>query len=353
MQEMETISPRNPRMLSELIRILATKQIDAETVDLVRILASYVNGDCKTFRESLSHLDGDQAVLLCSAIGRSGTSCSDLVALLRDKARITASPNKVSIAAQIALASLGVDREKYLPGIELNLSQTTKHSAEEILFPLLLMKSKGWVTDSIVDRLGAIIPKQNEESVLAAVLAASWGKEGRSALHFIRKAAEISKTKKGHQIPFAIYQFCIAKLQRENSSWVTADLLKLVSSGQIGFDHSAISGCLVISGYLLDKDGISDVVRLLGDSDSDVINGAIRLCLLVGLPARAAEQRLLQIVETGKTEEIRAAAAFALGTLASENSMPKLKALVRSEKSESVNMNIKAAITLISLQPVE
>jgi hypothetical protein len=299
---------------------------------------------------TLSSLEGFRASLLCCAVGQSRTSCTDLVAMLKRVALGESSSTDASTSARVALASLGVDKEENLAAIQRTLSTSTNRGS--VVLAMLLTRLGDWPAETIFPNLEVLIRKQNDESVAAAVLVGSWERNGQTALASIKEAAERSKTNSNQGAALLAYEFSKARLEKEGKHWITAELLRLLASDRVGFDHTVMSSCLLISCFLLNDGDISDVVQFLGDSDANVVLGASRLCWVIGIPARSAEKRMLELVESRKEERIRLSAALALGTLGSAQSLSRIRALEAKETSETVKTSLAAAERLISLQPI-
>src|SRR5207249_8166016 len=97
-----------PRGLFELANSI---RLDTESFDLVKALTTLLKHDRSWLDGDLRGLDGYPAIVTYCAISRSGISRSNFTAALRDKVEGNAPPSNPVLAARLALANLGTERE--------------------------------------------------------------------------------------------------------------------------------------------------------------------------------------------------------------------------------------------------
>jgi len=345
-QELAEAVQRDELPVNTLFQIANTSWIETEHFDLVKCLRELVQRDKLPSDETIRELDGWPAVLLCCAISGSTSSRSNVTSILKEKAQSKHASTNAVLAARAALANLDIDRSANIGMLRDLLADNSAQTAS-LLEVMLLARLGPWAADSLTPRIEALLKTQSPISGLAALLAASWGKSGGVILPTLRQAIEKAKNLPGGNAAM-IYRFAEAKLSSNGSNWLTADLVKILAS-ETDFDHSMWIAYLFISGSVLHEADLPEIISLLGSQDPDVASASARLCWAVGLSAKRAEPRLLELVRTSASAKVRGSAAQALGALGSQSSVAKLKELASKEGSESVKDAMIQAIRVISL----
>lgn len=345
-QELRYAVPTERIAFTNLLSFLGNSS-GGETYDVVECFATFVDSEPSVFDEALMRSSGRQGALLCCAIGRSHTIRTNLVILLQEKAD-TGKPAS-AYAAKIALANLNVERARNLESLRRALTEKPSQ-VNETLQSMLLASFGGWAAESLAPQLKSLLKEDGDSAVLVAVLSASWGESGLFAMDLLQKREVETRLDTGQVAAYVAYAFSKARLSVRETNWLTTDLVSLLGSERVGFDHTVASACLLIGTYLIRDSDVSKLGLFLKSDNREVALGAMRLCWAIGLPVRTNEKQLLQLVETSRDRRLRGAAAMTLGQVGTDLSASRLKSLLAREEDETVGDAIQAAITRIDLK---
>jgi hypothetical protein len=194
-----------------------------------------------------------------------------------------------------------------------------------------------------------LLQGEGDEAVLAATLLASWKERGRFATDLVRRRESEARADGNQGAAYVAFAFSRARLVTRGTNWLTADVVAILGSESVGFDHTVASVCLLIGKRLLEDADILMLEGFLKSDQRDVVVGATRLCWGVGFPARQTEKQLLRLVETSPDRTVRGASAMALGQVGTEQMIPPLEKALAREEDEAIRDTIKAALKTIRL----
>ena len=344
LQELSIAIPSSRADFTHVLSLVGSMS-DNEAYDLVDYLASFAGKDTPEYMDALRNSDGRLEVVLCCALGKNQKVYGDLVPVIEKK--VTPERSNDAYAAHVALAQLDVERMRNVD--ILNQGLANQRDQTMILQSMLLAKMGGWAAESLAAPLRSILQGEGDGAVLAATLLASWKERGEFAANLVRRRESEAKTDGNQVAAYVAYAFCKARLSSFDTNWLTTEVVGLLGSKSVGFDHVIGSVCMLIGKRLLQDTDILKLEGFLESDQRDVVIGATRLCWGVGLPARQTEKQLLRLVETSPDSSVRGASAMALGQVGTEQMIPPLEKALAREEDEAIRATIKAALMTIRL----
>jgi hypothetical protein len=238
----------------------------------------------------------------------------------------------VRLTACVALAALGGAEQRDLEAIAEAIGHTGI-DAHIVIQAMLLTKPTGWATDSMVESLRTKVQEAPIEWLDAALLLAALGDRGLPALDAITTAKECLRKaiQPGHGRGLLVfYEVSAARLSRTrdfHGSWLKREHVEPLGEAAEDFDRTMSATCSLMVDALFETPEVERLKEMLDDEREAVVVGAIKLCSAVGTPARASSGRLLGVVASNKAESARVLAAYALGSLAGEAELPRMREL--------------------------
>lgn len=211
-----------------------------------------------------------------------------------------------------------------------------------------IMGNAPWITIGAVTNLASVCDLRDEEGTISAILTLGKLGEGSNAatnlLLNLFKNAGNSETTKALKPLIGLACCTIVKPWRKQLIGEVADMLgdNDVERGQLGVVQLGID-------VLMEEDLAESIYGLLQNQQPSVVVGACRLVGFIGIPGGAAKNRLFDIIRRGMNQDVKVAAAAALGRVALPSDVETMRMLQQEADTALVRVSIRESIKRVEM----
>lgn len=260
------------------------------------------------------------------------------------------------VAIKVALAALGDATNEELAEIAAHISQGDR-AGREALLAMFGSGANTWATENVADAVAALLKATDEPSRLrhrearlyAIAVAGTLGNDaGKRIQKALRKVFDMAV---GQDLPDWAYFVSGLSLAKVDADHRPQTLRRFLAQGEAA--DPGMPGALVrgMCAGIRDEAFIQDVKSFLADGNADVAMGAAAILQAIGPTAGSASPDLLQLMELTDHEEVRVAAAEALGMVASPAEMSRLEKFLRTRQlSPRLREAIESSVNAVQLK---
>jgi hypothetical protein len=206
----------------------------------------------------------------------------------------------------------------------------------------------GWVDDSSVRSLEewAKQPATDPAPALAAWVLSQCGETFRDSAGGIKQVLSAAKARtKAEDSSHVLFALSICQLDPKETQILREVLASL---GSDGWTHDA-DGNVSIVAPRMQPALVQAIEGLLEDSDPRVVRGSMRILSHVGLGSINAGRRMIGIIESHASEDLKVEAARTLGYVAPCSQLREIETLLKTEKSQAVREQLQRTIKVMNL----
>ena len=355
-QEMPANNQIGVESLSELIRVpnrLKDSDRGILEVDNVNALASLATTHTDELVSLLKDEDSNSESFKVGllALGQMGRNAASAIPFLE---RISADEHleaQTKVELRICLANIGENSKENLAQIVVILKRHDDLT-DTALWTMAVTRSRDWPSPGILDQLklclqtaGAADGESVSRSPLAAVIFGNLGTNAAVYARVIQSQLKTAKRTAGLEAARIIYNLALARIETHNQQKYVLEVLKL-----IGRDFGrAEMAALLLGSFLVDDHIVEMASDAFDKGDVQVRLGICHFCQTIGYSAHLLSGKLILTVQKLDNEDLRLAAAKALGPSATYMQMSSLQRLFKTEASSEVKKALEASVQNISL----
>lgn len=275
---------------------------------------------------------------------------------LEESKRIPVSQNKKAWL-RVCFVNQGVDLEKNLKQIKLDLSDTNSLIAKEEIRIMSKIGCQRYIDKDIVAALIRGINTNNDidTACFSAIALASLEKKGYDYIEYLKENTKESiclddYSDSGDINRMVVNNMCIAAIDEKQLERRVE--LALHNMGyEYGIDQTSHAVITLLCESLISEPIKKIIENNLSDSDPNIVRGALRFIYCLGFECNGVKSKLIDLLENSEDEQVRGLSARALSMIMDQNESVILEKISKKEMSEDVQKEIRNTMQILKMEP--
>lgn len=363
------------------VRLRAMNEIEAHISDEAyqKILVDYLFSDIFVFYEEAvldrictkvtnaaanqiiqryrKHPDEETFFKVCIALEKIGGKWDRPDLFYLEESKRTPLSTKKQAWLRVCFANHGVDPERNLKQLKLDLQNFTLETTKEEVYLMSRIGCQDYADEEIIEALirGLSASDDIDTACYSAVALASLGKKASHKLKILEKHTREPNnlnqdSDSGDINRMVINNMCIAAVDEKQLSRRVRSALCYIGN-EDGIDQTGHAAITLVCDSLMNDTIQEGIEGGLSDSDLNVVRGALHFVYGLGFACKDSKEKLLELLKNSEDEQVRGLSARALSMVMEQGEAETLEKILKKEISKDVQQEIRNSIQVINMEP--